>query len=172
MKPTTRPSDLSSTQLQGLLHPQHSRLRPHLALFALRNQRLLQAGQRPNNNPSISWYHAQLTQFGVSQNYWGIRRQLIRLAQCGLLTEKAAQRPVAVTTPYSRRLTQAYFREFYLKASQVPPLLTVLTRCFDFLPSDLLSEAGTQQAVHSFHAFPPQPSQPANKGDFRPSSRG
>jgi hypothetical protein len=121
------------TQVRRLLiflDPKRSKLRPFLALFAIKNYILLKNKVLINNNPSVKWYLNQLTRAGISENYWGVRRQLKRMAKLGIFTEKKVFRPVDNSTQFHTRLTRIQLSEFYLNESVYLALYHILTTLF------------------------------------------
>lgn len=121
------------TQVRRLLiflDPQKSKLRPFLALFGIKNYILLKNKDLINNNPSVKWYLNQLTKAGVSENYWGVRRQLKKMAKLGIFKEKKVLRPVNNSTQFYNRLTKIQLSEFYLNEHIYLALYDTLTRIF------------------------------------------
>ena len=113
----TLDNDDFETQVRRLLiflDPKKSKLRPFLALFGIKNYILLKNKDLINNNPSVKWYLNQLAKAGISENYWGVRRQLKKMARLGTFEEKKAWRPVNNSTQFHSRLTQIQLSEFYL----------------------------------------------------------
>lgn len=106
--------DIRVRRLKIFLDPKRSKLRPYLALFGVKNYLLLKNGSFINNNPSIKWYCEQLAKAGVSENYWGVRRQLKKMARLDIFKEKKVWRPVNNSTQFHNRLTQIQLSEFYL----------------------------------------------------------
>jgi hypothetical protein len=117
-------------RLKIFLDPKRSKLRPYLALFGIKNYLLLKNGSFINNNPSIKWYVEQLARAGVSENYWGIRRQLIRMAKVGIFHERKALRPVDNSFEGNHRITRIQLSEFYLNEKLYPALDKALREIF------------------------------------------
>lgn len=121
------------TQVRRLLiflDPQKSKLRPFLALFGIKNYILLKNKDLINNNPSIKWYLIQLTKAGISENYWGVRRQLKKMARIGIFEERKVVRPVNNSTQFCNRLTKIQLTEFYLNEKVYLALYDTLTTIF------------------------------------------
>ncbi|MFQ6002521.1 MAG: hypothetical protein ACE5KJ_02115 [Candidatus Zixiibacteriota bacterium] len=121
------------TQVRRLLiflDPKKSKLRPFLALFAIKNYILLKNKDLINNNPSVKWYLNQLTKAGISENYWGVRRQLKRMAKIGIFTVRKVFRPVDNSTQFHHRLTRIQLSEFYLNENLYLSLYHALTTIF------------------------------------------
>jgi len=121
------------TQVTRLLifsDPKKSKLRPFLALFGIKNYVLLKNKNLINNNPSVKWYLNQLARAGVSDNYWGVRRQLKRMARLGIFTERKILRPVDNSTQYHKRLTKIQLSEFYLNEKVYLGLYHTLRKIF------------------------------------------
>jgi hypothetical protein len=72
-------------KLRGFLHPKRSKLRPHLALFAIKNHLLREAGFVEGNQPAVRWYQGRLMKAGVKASQWNTRQQLNRLAKLGVV---------------------------------------------------------------------------------------
>lgn len=146
------------TQVRRLLiflDPQKSKLRPFLALFGIKNYILLKNKDLINNNPSVKWYLIQLTKAGISENYWGVRRQLKKMAKLGIFKEKKVLRPVNNSTQFYNRLTKIQLSEFYLNEHIYLALYDTLTRIFKvkylsslFKMKDLRSLLNDQRVPH------------------------
>jgi hypothetical protein len=81
-------------KLRAFLHPYRSRLRPFLALFAIKNYLLREAGLVVKNDPTVRWYQDRLIKAGVTASYWSVHYQLRRLAQFGVLDRTRSKRKV------------------------------------------------------------------------------
>ena len=117
-------------RLKTFLSPRRSKLRPYLGLLAIKNHIALENGSLAGNNPSIKWYTKQLSKLGVSQNYWGTRNQLKRMAQAGIFKEKRVMRPVANPIRGRHRLTRLELAEYYLHEKVFDSLQQVLQDIF------------------------------------------
>ncbi len=100
--------------LERTLSPRRSRLRPYLALYALKNYLLLKNGFLVQNSPSVTWYLRQLTRSGIPVNFWNVRGQLKYLAARGILKEVKTVRSVRNSARRVGRLTRIQVSEFYL----------------------------------------------------------
>jgi len=130
----TLDNDDFETQVRRLLiflDLKKSKLRPFLALFGIKNYILLKNKDLINNNPSVKWYLNQLTKTGISENYWGVRRQLKRMARLGIFKEKKVWRPVNNSTQFHNRLTQIQLSEFYLNEKVYLALHRALCTIFE-----------------------------------------
>ena len=106
--------DRQRERLRTFLSLKRSKLRPYLGLLAIKNYIALKNGSLVGNCPSIKWYTDQLSKLGISQNYWGVRIQLKKMAQTGVLKEKSVLRPVPNPLGGHHRLTRLHLSEFYL----------------------------------------------------------
>lgn len=123
-------SELLSRRIRAFLDPKRSRLRPWLGLAALRNHLLRKSGRLIGNNPCTPWFVDRMSTWGVSQNHWGIRRQLKRMARFGLFLERRATRLVRNDLRGQRRLTKTTVCEFYLREGVYPTLSKALKDIF------------------------------------------
>ncbi len=122
--------ETQARRLLIFLDPKKSKLRPFLALFGIKNYILLKNKDLINNNPSVKWYLNQLTKAGISENYWGVRRQLKRMAKLGIFTERKVFRLVDNSTHFHKRLTRIQLSEFYLNENVYLSLYHTLTTIF------------------------------------------
>lgn len=131
--------DLGKRRLKVLLNPKRSKLRPYLCLFGVKNYVMLKNGNLVGNNPTIKWYLNHLSRSGITENYWGVRRQLKKLSDLGLFKERKVLR-VVENSSNTLNATRIAVNEFYLNEKVYPALLTVLKEIFkvDSL-SDLFS---------------------------------
>jgi len=124
---TTTPN---KNELLTFLSPSRSKLRPFLALLALKNYILHKNKYFIGNNPSITWFSEQLSRAGISNNYWGIRRNLRLMAEFGILKEQKVIRPALNPVKGHNRITRLEFSEFYLAEEFFYPLQEVLRHIF------------------------------------------
>ena len=121
--------------LHKFLSPKTSKIRPYLALFALHNYQLLKDGKFVGNNPSITWYVEQLKRWKVSGNYYGVRRQLWKMANAGILQVKHIERPIATYHLHRKRITSIPHAEFYVDEKIISELVRVIKCIFPEMPS-------------------------------------
>jgi len=79
------PFDDQVRSLRSFLHLYRSRQRPFLALFAIKNHLLHEAGLNANNRPTVRWYQDRLMKAGVTGSRWIVQYQLDQLAKFGVL---------------------------------------------------------------------------------------
>ena len=144
-------------RLKTFLSPRRSKLRPYLGLLAIKNYIVLKNGSLPGNNPSIKWYTNQLSKLGVSQNYWGVRNQLKKMAQARIFKEKRVIRPVANPVGGRHRLTRLELAEYYLKEKVFDSLQHVMKDIFQITSlSDLLTHLPNKQTNRVSNLKKPQ----------------
>lgn len=112
--------------LRSFLDPRRSKLRPYLAQLALKNHQLLKDGKLVGNNPSITWYLKHLKRFHITENYQGVRKQLIKMEDFGLLKKQRNIRPICTLYFNQKRLTRLPHAEFYLNEKYAAELGEVL----------------------------------------------
>jgi hypothetical protein len=117
-------------RLRVFLNPKSSKLRAYLALFGIKNHIVLKNGCLEGNNPSISWYTEQLAKANVSENYWGIRNALRRMARVGIFKEMRMTRTVSNPVGSCQRFTKLNHCEYYLDEKVFPALHQVLKEIF------------------------------------------
>lgn len=123
--PKTRPEEILMTvNLRRFLDPGKSPLRTMIALLAVKYETLTRAG-RILGYPSIRWFHKELSRSGLSDNYWGIRRQLNRLAGIGVFRVERHVRLVPAATD-NDRITRALCCEYYLADEAYPHVISAL----------------------------------------------
>ena len=113
-------------KLRAFLHPYRSRLRPFLALFAIKNYLLTESGLTIKNEPTVRWYQAKLIRAGVTASYWSVHNQLNRLSRFGVVDKTLRKRHVARNNKGVIGLVRAEVGEFKLNAAIYPALQQAL----------------------------------------------
>ena len=116
---------MTGVKFEKFLDPKRSPLRTLLALLAVKNHALRESGRLAGNLPSISWYYNELSKSGISHNYWGVRRQLIRMASVGMFRLERRVRTVPATAD-TARTTRTRCCEYYLHSDIYPAIITTL----------------------------------------------
>lgn len=147
------PIETQVRRLKLFLNPKKSLLRPFLALFSLQNYLLLKTGWLVGNNPCIKWYTERMQSFGVSGNYWGVRRQLKKMAGIRLVREHTCARPCATSHGGRKAITKANFAEFYLNERVYAALVKVVREMFGFkFAIDVMNPEKLAKLISGFQA--------------------
>lgn len=109
-------------KLRAFLHPYRSRLRPFLALFAIKNYLLREAGLVVKNDPTVRWYQDRLIRAGVSASYWSVTYQLKRLTRFGVLDRRCSRRKVIRQRLGRYGVVAVEMCEFHLNEAIYPAL--------------------------------------------------
>lgn len=136
---------IENARLEKFLNPKASKIRPYLALFALHNYQKLKDGKLVGNNPSITWYVEKLRQWRISGNYYGVRRQLWKMADAGILEVRHIERPIATYCLNRKRITSISHAEFYVVEKRIPELVRIIKSIFPEMPSKPAIEKGVNR---------------------------
>jgi len=109
-------------ELRLALHPSRSRLRPYLALFAMKSFLERDAGTKRGAAPTVRWYQGRLTRAGLSADNRAVRRQLDNMARVGVVDKVRGCGDTRGAAGGSKTSVRVGVNEYHLNEAIFPAL--------------------------------------------------